>query len=50
MKKLTIIGTGLLSAALYGTLAMGASTGNGIKVEHLGSNNTLFGAAQDYAY
>ncbi len=41
MKKLTIIGTGLLSAALYGTLAMGASTGNGIKVEHLGSNNTL---------
>ena len=41
MKKLTRIGTGLLSAALYGTLAMGASTGNGIKVEHLGSNNTL---------
>ena len=41
MKKLTIIGTGLLSAALYGTLAMGASTENGIKVEHLGSNNTL---------
>lgn len=41
MKKLTTIGTGLLSAALYGTLAMGASTGNGIKVEHLGSNNTL---------
>ncbi len=41
MKKLTIIGTGLLSAALYGTPAMGASTGNGIKVEHLGSNNTL---------
>lgn len=41
MKKLTIIGTGLLSAALYGTLAMGASTGNGIKVEHLGSNKTL---------
>ncbi len=41
MKKLTIIGTGLLSAALYGTLAMGASTGNGIKVEHLGSNNTM---------
>ena len=50
MKKLTIIGTGLLSAALYGTLAMGASTGNGIKVEHLGSNNTLVGVTGSGRY
>lgn len=42
MKKLNIIGAGLLTTLITGIPAVAANTpANGVKVEHLGTNNTL---------